>query len=155
MYQYQPLQNPYAQGQIAAQRLAQMPNPYQAQMQQPQQPNELQFVNGRESVDMYPMPPNSKVILMDSNMPRFYLKETDASGMARVATYDFTPANEKPVEEYVTRQEFEDWKAKYESLNEQSIPKSDDKPAAKRTSSKQANAQRLYWHGDSKWSKKP
>lgn len=121
-----PYANPYAMGQVAANRLAQMPqapNPYAPTMQ-PQ--SELQFVNGRESADMYQMPPNSKVILMDSGMARFYLKETDASGMARVTAYDFTPASDAPTEQYVTRAEFDEWRAKYESPAQ-------SKPAAKRS----------------------
>lgn len=81
----QPFHNPYATGQVAASRLAQMPqmpamsaNPYAQQFNtQPQ--SDLQFVNGRESVDVYPMAPNSKVLLMDSTMPRFYIKQTDAT----------------------------------------------------------------------------
>lgn len=121
-----PYANPYAMGQIAANRLSQMPqtmpNPY-AQINQPQ--SELQFVNGRESADMYQMPPNSKAILMDSTMARFYLKETDASGMARVTAYDFTPASDAPTEQYVTREEFDAWRAKYEPTA--------SKPAARRT----------------------
>lgn len=124
-----PYANPYAMGQVAANRLAQMPqpmaNPY-AQLNTTPQQSDLQFVNGRESVDVYPMAPNSKVLLMDSTMARFYIKQTDASGMATVTAYDFTPASEKPAEEYVTRAEFEEWKASHE-------PTVSAKPAAKRT----------------------
>lgn len=116
----QPFQNPYAAGQVAANRLAQIPqipamgaNPYAQMNMQPQ--SDLQFVNGRESVDVYPMAPNSKVLLMDSTMPRFYIKQTDASGMATVTAYDFTAATDAPAEEYVTRAEFEEWKAAHES----------------------------------------
>lgn len=118
----QPFQNPYAAGQVAANRLAQMPqmpamgaNPYAQQFNTPQPQSDLQFVNGRESVDVYPMAPNSKVLLMDSTMPRFYIKQTDASGMATVTAYDFTAATDAPADEYVTRAEFEEWKAAHES----------------------------------------
>lgn len=121
-----PYANPYAMGQIAANRLSSMPQAWPNQQFNNQQPqSELQFVNGRESADMYQMPPNSKAILMDSTMARFYLKETDASGMARVTAYDFTPATDAPSPDYVTRAEFEEWKAKYEPTA--------PKPAAKRT----------------------
>lgn len=93
--------------QMAQQRLAQM---------QPI-PNELQFVNGIESAQMYQMPPNSKQILMDSNRARFYLKETDASGMAKVTAYDFTEArDDAPSVDYVTRKEFEELRSQYESI---------------------------------------
>lgn len=121
-----PYANPYAMGQVAANRLAQMPQTWpNQQFNNPQPQSELQFVNGRESADMYQMPPNSKAILMDSGMARFYLKETDASGMARVTAYDFTPASDAPTEQYVTRAEFDEWRAKYEPAS--------SKPTAKRT----------------------
>lgn len=110
-----PYANPYAMGQVAANRLSQMPQTWlNQQFNNPQPQSELQFVNGRESADMYQMPPNSKAILMDSTMARFYLKETDASGMARVTAYDFSPATDAPSEQYVTRAEFDEWRAKYE-----------------------------------------
>lgn len=38
------------------------------------------------------MPPNSKTILMDSNMARFSMKQTDASGMSTIKAYDFQEA---------------------------------------------------------------
>lgn len=125
-YASQPFQNPYATGQVAANRLAQMPqmpamgaNPYAQQFNAQPTQSDLQFVNGRESVDVYPMAPNSKVLLMDSTMPRFYIKQTDASGMATVTAYDFTAASEKPAEEYVTRKEFDEWKAAHEPVVQQ------------------------------------
>lgn len=96
---------------------AQMAQQRLSQMQPMQQPNELQFVNGIESAQMYQMPPNSKQILMDSNRARFYLKETDASGMARVTAYDFAEAkDDSPQTDYVTRAEFEELRSQYESV---------------------------------------
>lgn len=96
---------------------AQMAQQRLAQMQPMQQPNELQFVNGIESAQMYQMPPNSKQILMDSNRARFYLKETDASGMAKVTAYDFAEAkDDSPQTGYVTRAEFEELRSQYESI---------------------------------------
>lgn len=84
-------------------------NPYQMpQMQQMQQPAQgLQFVNGPDSASAYVMPPNSKAILMDSGRPRFYLKETDAAGSAKVTAYDFAEAEDAPAPDYVTREEFD------------------------------------------------
>lgn len=100
-----------AQQQLAQQRLMQMQPPAQQQ-------NGLQFVNGRESVDAYLMGPNEKAILMDSNRPRFYLKETDAAGMAKVTAYDFKAASDAPEasQDFVTRKEFEELRSNYESL---------------------------------------
>lgn len=89
--------------------------PYQAQQYPFQQPREdLKFVNGIDSAMAYPMPPNSKVLLMDQNISRFYIKQTDASGMPSIKAYDFVEAAEKQTE-YLTREEFEERMAKYES----------------------------------------
>ena len=88
--------------------------PFQAGMLQTQpqvQSQQIQYVNGKQSAEAYQMPINSSVILMDSNLPRFYLKQTDASGTVTIKAYDFKEAeDEKPIE-YVTKQEFEKFKA--------------------------------------------
>jgi len=60
---------------------------------------------------------------MDSNLPRFYMKQTDASGMTTIKAYDFKEAEEEKPQEYVTKQEFEKFKAsmkgvKHESTND-------------------------------------
>ncbi|MBD9053223.1 MAG: hypothetical protein EGR23_06360 [Holdemanella biformis] len=92
-------------------------NPYMMnQYRQMNSFDSLQFVNGKESAENYIMPPNSKVILMDQNIPRFYLKETDATGMAKITAYDFTEAVDKPIQnDYITREEFNEWRSQYES----------------------------------------
>ena len=90
--------------------------PYQAPIapflqQTQQQPQNIQYVNGKPSAESYQMAPNSSVILMDQNLPRFYMKQTDASGVATIKSYDFKETEaEKPVE-YVTKAEFEKFKA--------------------------------------------
>lgn len=123
-----------AQQQLAQQRLMQMQPPAQQQ-------NGLQFVNGRESVDAYMMGPNEKVILMDSNRARFYLKETDAAGMAKVTAYDFQAATDAPEasQDFVTRTEFEELRKQYESLIA-AIAKPDASAKAKPRGSKQGDA---------------
>lgn len=124
-----------AHQQIAQQRLMQMQPPVQTQQ------SDLQFVNGRESADMYVMPPNSKTILMDSNRARFYLKETDAAGMAKVTAYDFQAASDAPEEsqDFVTRKEFEELRSNYESIVA-AIAKPDATTKAKPRGSKQGDA---------------
>ena len=83
---------------------------YQSFLSQPTQ--NIQYVNGRQSVDSFPMTPNSSVILMDSNLARFYIKQTDASNMATIKAYDFTEVEEEKPTEYVTKAEFETFKEK-------------------------------------------
>lgn len=87
------------------------------------QQQNIQYVNGKQSAESYQMAANSSVILMDSNLPRFYLKQTDASGLATIRAYDFKEVEEEKPQEYVTKQEFEKFKAnlkgaKNESANE-------------------------------------
>ena len=72
------------------------------------------MVNGPESASAYQMPPNSRQILMDKNIARFYLVETDATGMKTMKAYDFEEAREPSQPEYLTRREFEEWRASYE-----------------------------------------
>lgn len=77
--------------------------------------NELQFVNGIESARMYQLNPNSKAVLMDRELPRFYLVESDASGQKAVTAYDFKAA-EEPKPEFVTRDEFDTLRSANESV---------------------------------------
>ena len=88
----------------------QMQVPNTTQLVQPTQTT--QYVNGKQSAESYQMPANSSVILMDSNTSRFYLKQTDASGMATIKTYDFKEIEADKPTEYVTKSEFEQFKAK-------------------------------------------
>ena len=83
-----------------------------------QRNNDLQMINGVESITAYQMPPNSRQILMDKNLARFYLVETDATGIKTYKTYDFVEVTEKPENDYITREEFERWKSDYESTLE-------------------------------------
>lgn len=98
---------------------------YQSFLSQPTQ--NIQYVNGRQSADGYPMSPNSSVILMDSNLPRFYLKQTDASGMATLKAYDFKEVEEEKPTEYVTKSEFEQFKATMKGADHESVDESDGK----------------------------
>lgn len=89
-------------------------NPYYPFMSTPyltQPTQNIQYVNGRQSAESYQMPSNSSVILMDSNRARFYMKQTDASGMATIKAYDFKEVEENRPTEYVTKSEFETFKA--------------------------------------------
>ena len=83
--------------------------PYLPQLRQ--QSQNIQYVNNKQSAEAYQLAPNSSVILMDSNQARFYMKQTDASGMATIKAYDFKEAREEKPEEYVTKAEFEKFKA--------------------------------------------
>jgi len=102
MSYYPTMQNPFM-----------MPALQQVMPQIPvQQDQEIQFVNGKTGAEAFQMLPNKKAWLMDSNLPRFYIKQTDANGQASVKAYDFKEAEEEKPVEYVTKAEFEEYKAK-------------------------------------------
>lgn len=88
---YQPMQsvyNPYPN----SYQQAQMYNNAQAYQQQAQptvQGSSITFVNGLEGAKGYMLPPNNTVILMDSDNSKFYIKSTDAVGMATIKGYRF------------------------------------------------------------------
>ena len=85
-----------------------------------QQTQNIQYVNGRQSAETYQMPANSSAILMDSNMARFYMKQTDATGMATIKSYDFKETEEDKPIEYVTKAEFEKFKANLKGARHES-----------------------------------
>lgn len=106
-------------------------NPYPMQYQQPQAPARQYYtpmvqipqqqtqagliqVTGLEGAKAYPLAPNAEVALFDAGRDVFYVKRTDAGGYPTIAAYQFAPLQEAATSEqpeYVTRQEFEEWKA--------------------------------------------
>lgn len=84
------------------------------------QPTQIQYVNNKQSAETYQMQPNSSVILMDSNLPRFYMKQTDASGVATIKSYDFKETEEDKPTEYVTKAEFEKFKQSMKGVRHES-----------------------------------
>lgn len=87
--------------------------PYQQPMQPMQftQQDEIQgvrFVDGLEDAQKCVTPFGSKVLLMDKNSDRFYIKDTDMTGVATVSEYEFRKVtNEAQNSNYVTREELE------------------------------------------------
>lgn len=80
----------------------------------------IQYVNGKQSAESYQLPPNSSVILMDSNIARFYMKKTDASGLSTIRAYDFKEVEEEKPKEYVTKAEFETFKKNLKGVKNES-----------------------------------
>lgn len=105
-------------------------NTYPMRYQQPQAPAQTYYqpmtpipqqqtapgliqVTGLEGAKAYPLAPNAEVALFDADRDVFYLKRTDAGGYPTIAAYQFKPMQEAAPSaspEYVTRQEFEEWK---------------------------------------------
>ena len=103
-------------------------NPYPMQYQQPQAPARNYYqpmttipqqtgliqVTGMEGAKAYPLAPNSEAALFDAGRDVFYVKRTDAGGYPTIQAYQFAPVQEAAPSaqpEYVTREEFEEWKA--------------------------------------------
>ena len=77
-------------------------------MQQDQQGIQgVRFVNGIEEAKNCTIPLGSKALRMDKEKDRFYLKETDATGVSTVSEFEFKKVEAEAPQEYVTRQEFE------------------------------------------------
>lgn len=106
-------------------------NPYPMQYQQPQAPARSYYtpmtpipqqqtapgliqVTGLEGAKAYPLAPNSVAALFDADRDVMYIKRTDAGGYPTIQAYQFSPVQEAAPSaqpEYVTREEFEEWKA--------------------------------------------
>ena len=110
-------------------RLAQMQSQYQPpqQTQIPQTNQGILWVQGEAGAKSYLVAPNTSVLLMDSENERFYIKTTDSAGMPTLRTFEYkevgvnAPEPQKQPEislddKYVTRQEYNDLRGKYEEL---------------------------------------
>ena len=120
MYPYQDLygQNPMYQN-----------NDYFGRSRQVEQPmNNLIRVTGIDGAKAYQMPANSSVALFDNNNDYMYVKTTDGAGFPTIRTFTFTEMKEenKPVEkvDYISRQEFEEFKKELMNNGKQSIQRS-------------------------------
>lgn len=102
------------------------PSPFLPQTQpQPTQAHTIQCVNDRSSVESFFLPPNSGEIFHDAEHRKFYIKQTDANGAATIKAFDYTEEKAPKPIEYVTKAEFEKFKAnlngkgvRHESNNE-------------------------------------
>lgn len=120
---------PYLMGQYQYpwQGMTPAPNwqPQTSQVAQGQQVIQgVRFVSGIEEAKNCTIPLGSKALLMDKEKDRFYLKETDVTGVSTVSEFEFKKVEAEAPQEYVTRQEFEQFstqlsaqlKEQYESV---------------------------------------
>ena len=65
---------------------------------QPQntQPNVFAYVNGLEGAKAFFVPPNGRVLLMDSDNPVFYVKTANAMGQTSIRTFKFEEVQDQP-----------------------------------------------------------
>ena len=120
-------QNPYASlmGQNQFYN-SQMMNPTPVQPQE--QAQNLIRVNGIDGAKAYQMPANSTVALFDSNEDIMYVKSTDGAGFPSIRTFEFTEKVNAEVKspdvEYISREEFEEFKKELMNNGKQSISRS-------------------------------
>ena len=118
-------QNPYAS------LLGQTPYYNQPMNNQPfpqQITQNLIRVNGIEGAKAYQMSANSTVALFDTNEDIMYVKTTDGAGFPIIRTFSFTEIKEDTRAtqntDYISRQEFEDFKKELMNNGKQSISRS-------------------------------
>ena len=71
---------------------------YSSYTQQPQQQqqvysnnqNNIIWVKGKENARSMQLPPNSTVILLDSEVGKFYIKTTDDIGLGKIRIFSYT-----------------------------------------------------------------
>lgn len=119
-------QNPYAS------LMTQNPYYNQPMSNPPYVPQEhlqnLIRVNGIEGAKAYQMSANSTVALFDTNEDIMYVKSTDGAGFPSIRTFSFTEIKENTKvsqnTDYISRQEFEDFKKELMNNGKQSISRS-------------------------------
>lgn len=121
-------QNPYA-SLIGQNQFYQQPGMNNQQFfQQQEQPQNLIRVNGLEGAKAYQMSANSIVSLFDANDDIMYIKSTDGAGFPSIRTFSFTEVKEqnKPIQQvdYISREEFEEFKKELMNNGKQSIQRS-------------------------------
>ena len=128
-YSYQPMTY---QQQI--QQLQQQAQQVQQQLPQQQMPQQTQnsglffFVNSQKEVDEWVLNAGQTAFFFDRNNPIFYIKSVAQNGLSQpVEVYDYKQretaveaaetADKLSVEQFVTKEEFNEFKAKIESMN--------------------------------------
>lgn len=104
--------------------------------------NGINWVSGESGAKSWIVGRGESVLLMDSESQCFYLKSADASGMPLpLRVFDYTERTQnapqgshtvlnQSSDNFITRNEFDDLKAKYEELERQ--VKSSNKPAVRK-----------------------
>ena len=77
---------------------------------------EVQYVPSSESVDAFNIPPNKTAVWFNENKDELYIIRTDASGSRVKKEFTYKEKAKDARLEYVTRGEFEDFKAEYEEV---------------------------------------
>jgi len=87
--------------------------PFQTNPFIPQAPAQksINYVNGRANVESSFLAANSSDVYIDTGAKKFYTKQVDANGVVTIKEHNYTEAEEPKPTEYVTKAEFEIFKA--------------------------------------------
>lgn len=137
--------NPYSSNPYGNNYLNRNYIPSQTSTQQQQQvyQNNIIWVKGKENARSMQIPPNSTVILLDSEVGKFYIKTTDDIGLGRLRVFSYVeePDNDSTnsssvpnvdLSNYVTKSELEEIVKEIKNNNEPTI--STVKPVVKQQS---------------------
>lgn len=137
--------NPYSSNPYGNNYLNRNYIPSQTSTQQQQQvyQNNIIWVKGKENARSMQIPPNSTVILLDSEVGKFYIKTTDDIGLGRLRVFSYVeePDNDSTnsssvpnvdLSNYVTKSELEEIVKEIKNNNEPAI--STVKPVVKQQS---------------------
>jgi hypothetical protein len=86
------------------------------------------YVQGESGAKGYPVTNGYTMLLMDSEEPKFYIKQTDNMGLPSMKTFKFEEVVEPEPEkvEYITKADFEDFKNEIKALLKP-VPKAKEK----------------------------
>lgn len=119
-------QNPYAS--LLAQNQYYNPQMNNQQFLPQEQTQNLIRVNGIDGAKTYQMSANSTVALFDCNEDIMYIKTTDGAGFPSIRTFNFVEITQKEKssisQDYISRQEFEEFKKELMNNGKQSISRS-------------------------------
>ena len=124
-----------------------IPSTPTTQQQQQSYQNNIIWVKGKENARSMQIPPNSTVILLDSEVGKFYIKTTDDIGLGKLRVFSYVeePDNDSvntsssvpniDLSNYVTKTELEEIVKEIKNSNEPIIStiKSDTKQQLKTT----------------------
>lgn len=126
--------NPYSSNPYGNNYLNRNYIPSQTSTQQQQQvyQNNIIWVKGKENARSMQVPPNSTVILLDSEVGKFYIKTTDDIGLGRLRVFSYVeePDNDSTnsssvpnvdLSNYVTKSELEEIVKEIKNNNEPAI----------------------------------
>ena len=82
----------------------------------PYNTNTYFFVNGLEGAKSFVVQPNQTVLLMDSDAPMCYMKQSNGIGQSSIRYFKLVEINEKDIKKEPANPEIDDLKKRMDSL---------------------------------------